>query len=122
MRYMALSILVAIVVQYALGAIMLLTGLAQPVVSAHITLGFLLAAGAIVLLVVAIRTRQVACTVLSAVGLLAVVAAAGTGFAFLRSGQGTYVVDMALSAGVAMLAYGSALFDLAGAIGRQHSG
>jgi hypothetical protein len=109
-RTTAFAALVALVVEYGLGAAVTLRGASRALIGAHIALGLLLLIAAVVLLVRAILARRPASIACGAIGLLAILAAVDSGFGFLRSGDGGAALGMALAAGVAMLAYASALF------------
>jgi hypothetical protein len=80
--------------------------------AAHAVLGLLLVVTAVSLLVRAIIARHRPVIVASAVGLLAIVAAAGYGASFVNSSQNATSLGMALATAVAMLAYLAALFIL----------
>ena len=81
----------------------------------HTAFGLLLVVTAISLLVRAIAARHRPVIVTSAVGLLAIIAAAGSGASFVNDGKNGSSLGMALAAGVAMLCYLVSLFIL----GRQ---
>jgi hypothetical protein len=76
-----------------------------PLLALHAVLGLLLIIAAIDLLVRAILARLRAVIVVSAVGLLAIGAAAGNGVAFLSDGQNGSSMGMAIAACVAALCY-----------------
>jgi len=76
-----------------------------PLLALHAVLGILLILAAIDLLVRAILVRHRVVIAVSAVGLLAIVAAAGSGTAFLRDGQNGSSMGMAIAGCVALLCY-----------------
>ena len=76
-----------------------------PLLALHAVLGVLLVLAAIDLLVRAILVRLRVVIAVSAVGLLAVLAAAGNGIAFLRDGQNGSSMGMAIAGCVALLCY-----------------
>ena len=80
-----------------------------PLLALHAALGLLLIIAAIDLLVRAVLARHRALIATSAVGLLAVLAAAGGGMAFVKNGQDGASMAMAVATGVAMLCYGASL-------------
>jgi hypothetical protein len=80
-----------------------------PLLAAHAVLGRLLLVAAISFLVRAIATRRGAAIALGVVGLLAMLAAVGSGAGFVASGADQASMSMAVAAGVAMLAYAAAL-------------
>jgi hypothetical protein len=81
-----------------------------PLLAAHAVLGVLLVLTAVSLVVRAVIARHRAIIVLSAIGLLAILAAAGNGISFLHSGADGASLGMALATGVALLCYVGALF------------
>ncbi|HEY2491058.1 MAG TPA: hypothetical protein VGI37_16260 [Streptosporangiaceae bacterium] len=76
-----------------------------PLLALHAVLGLLLIVAAIDLLVRAILARHRVVIVVSAVGLLAIVAAAGSGVSFLSDGKNGSSMGMAIAACVAALCY-----------------
>lgn len=78
----------------------------------HAVFGLLLVVTAISLLVRAIAARHRPVIVTSAVGLLAIIAAAGSGASFVNDGTNGASLGMALATGVAMLCYLVSLFIL----------
>jgi hypothetical protein len=76
-----------------------------PLLALHAVLGLLLIIDAIDLLVRAILARHRVVIVVSAVGLLAIVAAAGSGVSFLSDGKNGSSMGMAIAACVAALCY-----------------
>lgn len=80
-----------------------------PLLAAHAVLGVLLVLTAVSLVVRAVIARHRAIIVLSALGLLAILAAAGNGISFLHSGADGSSLGMALATGVALLCYIGAL-------------
>ena len=84
----------------------------------HTVFGLLLVVTAVSLLVRAIATRHRPVIVTSAIGLLAIIAAAGSGASFVNKGTNGASLGMALATGVAMLCYLVSLFIL----GRPRAG
>jgi hypothetical protein len=78
----------------------------------HTAFGLLLILTALSLLVRAIAARHRPVIVTSAVGLLAIIAAAGSGASFVNDGTNGSSLGMALATGVAMLCYLVSLFIL----------
>lgn len=78
----------------------------------HTAFGLLLVLTAVSLLVRAIAARHRPVIVTSAVGLLAIIAAAGSGASFVGDGTNGASLGMALATGVAMLCYLVSLFIL----------
>lgn len=78
----------------------------------HTAFGLLLILTALSLLVRAIAARHRPVIVTSAIGLLAIIAAAGSGASFVSDGANGASLGMALATGVAMLCYLVALFIL----------
>jgi len=78
----------------------------------HAVFGLLLIVTAISLLVRAILARHRPVIVTSAIGLLAIIAAAGYGASFVHSSQNGASLGMALATAVAMLCYLVSLFVL----------
>jgi hypothetical protein len=76
-----------------------------PLLALHAVLGLLLVIAAIDLLIRAILVRHRVVIVVSAIGLLAVAAAAGSGISFLSDGQNGSSLGMAIAACVALLCY-----------------
>jgi hypothetical protein len=83
-------------------------------VAAHAALGLLLIVAAVVLLIRAVAARHVPVITLSAVGLLAILAAASSGARFVGTGQNGASLGMALATAVAMACYAVSLFVLGG--------
>jgi hypothetical protein len=81
-----------------------------PLLAAHAVLGVLLVLTAVSLVVRAVIARHRAIIVLSSLGLLAILAAAGNGVSFLHSGTDGASLDMAIATGVALLCYIGILF------------
>ncbi len=81
-----------------------------PLLAAHAVLGVLLLLAAVSLVVRAVIARHRAIIVLSAIGLLAILAAAGNGISFTRSGADSASLGMAIATGVALLCYIGVLF------------
>ena len=116
LRGASMGALVMLIIQFALGVGVNLYitpakgGVSEafsngPLLALHAVLGLLLIIAAIDLLVRAILARHRVVIVVSAVGLLAIIAAAGSGIAFLRDGQNGSSMGMAIAACVAMLCY-----------------
>ncbi len=84
-----------------------------PALFVHTVLGLLLIVTAISVLVRAIVARHRTVIVTSAVGLLAIIAAAGYGASFVHSGQAAASMGMAVATGVALLCYIIGLFAAA---------
>ena len=80
-----------------------------PLLAIHAVLGLLLIIAAIDLLVRAIRAHHRPVTVVSAIGLLAIIGAASNGISFLSSQQNGPSLGMTVATGVAILCYGLAL-------------
>jgi hypothetical protein len=80
--------------------------------AAHTVLGLLLIVTAVSLLVRAIIARHRPLILTSAVGLLAILAAAGYGASFVHGSTNAASLGMALATAVAMLCYIAALFAL----------
>jgi hypothetical protein len=78
----------------------------------HIVLGLLLILAALGFLVQAILARHPALIAAAALGLLAMIGAAGSGSAFTGSGRGSASMAMAALAAVGLLCYGTSLFLL----------
>jgi len=76
-----------------------------PLLAAHTVLGLLLIVTAVSLVVRAVIARHRTIIVLSALGLLAILAAAGSGLSFTRSGADGASLGMAIATGVALLCY-----------------
>ena len=116
LRGASMGALVMLIIQFALGVGVNLYitpakgGVGEafsngPLLALHTVLGLLLIIAAIDLLVRAILARHRVVIVVSAVGLLAIIAAAGSGVAFLRDGQNGSSMGMAIAACVATLCY-----------------
>jgi hypothetical protein len=123
LRGSSLGAMVMLILQYALGIGVNLYvtpgkgGLSEafkngPVLALHAVLGVLLIAAAIALLVRAIAVRHRAMIIASAIGLVAIIAAAGSGVSFLRSGTAGGSMAMAMATAVAFLCYTLCLFLL----------
>jgi heme A synthase len=83
-----------------------------PVLALHVVVAILLLISAIVLLVRAILARHRAVIVTSAIGLLAIIAAAGAGIGFAKNGASGGSMGMDIAAAVALLCYAINLFIL----------
>jgi len=81
-----------------------------PVLAVHTVLGLLLILTALSMVVRSVIARHRASIVTSAVGLLAILAAAGFGAGFTRDGSAAASLGMALATGVALLSYIIGLF------------
>jgi uncharacterized membrane protein YhaH (DUF805 family) len=110
------GLVIMLAVQFVLGTAYNLYGTAptahksigmfsSPLLAVHAVFGILLILAAIDLLVRAIRASARFAVITSAVGLLALVAAAGAGSAFTRDGAAGSSFGMALAAGVALVCY-----------------
>ena len=88
------------------------------VLALHAAFGLLLIVTALSLLVRAIAARHRPVIVTSAIGLLAIIAAAGSGASFVNDSANGASLGMALATGVAMLCYLVSLFIL----GRPRAG
>jgi hypothetical protein len=77
----------------------------SPLLAVHVVFGILLILAAIDLLVRAIRSSARFAVITSAVGLLAIIAAAGAGSGFTRDGAAGASFGMALATGVALICY-----------------
>ena len=124
-RQVSLAALIMLVVQYGLGIILNLyiavpasdthAGLIQEIASGpfmltvHALLGLSLIGAALVLLVRAVRVGDRVIAVLAAAGLTAIGGAFASGEIFVRNGQPTASLAMALLTGVALLCYIGAL-------------
>ena len=123
LRGASMGAMVMLILQYALGIGVNLYvtlhkgGLSEafkngPLLILHTILGVLLILAAIGLLVRAIIARHRAVIIASAVGLVAIVAAAGSGVSFVNSGTAGASLGMALATAVAFLCYTVCLFIL----------
>jgi hypothetical protein len=81
-----------------------------PALAVHAVLGLLLILTALSMVVRSAIARHRASIVTSAVGLLAILAAAGYGASFVRNGTNAASLGMALATGVALLGYIIGLF------------
>jgi hypothetical protein len=81
-----------------------------PLLAVHTVAGLLLVLAALSMIVRAIIARHRPSIVLSAVGLLAILAAAGYGASFVHDGTNSASLGMALATGVALLCYIIGLF------------
>jgi heme A synthase len=123
LRGWSMGAMVILILQYALGMgvnLFITTGKGGfseafkngPVLALHTILGLLLVLVAIVLLVQAITARHPAAITASAVGLAAIIGAAGSGISFLKSGTNGASMGMAMATAVAFLCYTLCLFLL----------
>ncbi|HEY3958405.1 MAG TPA: hypothetical protein VGM53_34000 [Streptosporangiaceae bacterium] len=85
----------------------------------HVVLGLLLVVSAIGLLVQAIVARHWPVVVAGAVGLVAMVAAAGQGFSFVHDGTNAASMGMAAAGCVALLCYAAVLYLVRPPAGRS---
>jgi hypothetical protein len=124
-RRVSVAALIMLVVQYGLGIVLNLyiavpasdatAGLTQEIASGplmltvHALLGLALVGAALVLLVRAVRLGDRVIAVLAAAGLTAIGGAFASGEIFVRNGQDTASLAMALLTGVALLCYIGAL-------------
>jgi hypothetical protein len=131
LRGSAMGAMVMLILQYALGIGVNLYvtpgkgGLSEafkngPVLALHAVLGVLLILAAIGLLVRAIMARHRAVIIASAVGLVAIIAAAGSGVSFLSSKANGASMGMAMATAVAFLCYALCLL-LLGSRGSRHA-
>jgi hypothetical protein len=124
-RWATLVALVMLVIEFTLGAAVNLyvtvpsadhgTGLATAIgksltngpgaLAAHVGLGLLLTAAAILLLVLAILARHTPLVVHATIGLLAVLAAEASGATFVGRGNASASLSMAIATGIALLVY-----------------
>jgi hypothetical protein len=123
LRGASMGAMVMLILQYALGIGVNLYitpgkgGLSEafkngPVLALHAILGVLLILAAIGLLARSIMARHRAVIIASAIGLVAIVAAAGSGVSFLKSGTAGGSMAMAMATAVAFLCYTVCLFVL----------
>ena len=135
LRRVALAALVMLVVQYGLGIILNLyiavpasdahAGIMQEIASGpamltlHALLGLGLIGAAVVLLVRAVRLEDGVLAVLAAGGLTAIGGAFASGEIFVRNGQSSASLAMALLTGVALLCYIGALTQVSTALRRR---
>lgn len=132
LRGQAFGALVMLIIQFAIGIVVnlygtvpkadkgsgLLTAIGRAVTNGpaglaiHAAFGLLILLAAVALLVRAILARLRAVIGLSGVGLLAVLAAAGSGTSFVGNGQASASLTMALATAVAMLCYAACLMAL----------
>lgn len=128
MRGASLGAMIMLIIQYALGIGVNIYvtpgkgGFAEafrsgPALALHAVLGLLLILAAIALVVRAIAARHGAVIAASAVGLVAILAAAMSGVSFLKDGADGSSMAMALATAVAFLCYTVCLFVL-GSAGR----
>jgi len=124
-RRVSVAALIMLVVQYGLGIVLNLyiavpasdatAGLTQEIatgplmLTVHALLGLALVGAALVLLVRAVRLGDRVIAVLAAAGLTAIGGAFASGEIFVRNGQDTASLAMALLTGVALLCYIGAL-------------
>lgn len=91
-----------------------------PLLALHTVVGLLLILAALSMVVRAVIARHRPSIVLSLVGLLAILAAAGYGASFVNDGTNAASLGMALATGVALLCYIIGLFvAMVSAAGRQ---
>ena len=130
LRGASMGAMVMLILQYALGmGVNLYTttgkgGFSEafkngPVLVLHTILGLLLIVAAVGLLVRAIIARHRAVIIASAVGLVAIIAAAGSGTSFLSSNANGASLGMAIATAVAFLCYALCLLFL-GSGGSHH--
>ena len=81
-----------------------------PALAVHAVLGLLLILTALSMIIRSVIARHRASIVTSAVGLLAILAAAGYGASFVHDGAAAASLGMALATGVALLSYIIGLF------------
>lgn len=108
--------MIMLVIQFVLGTAYALWGKApaagkpigmfsSPLLAIHVIFGILLILAAIDLLVRSIRSSIRSAIVTSAVGLVALIAAAGAGSGFTRDGANGASFVMALATAIALIAY-----------------
>jgi len=137
LRHMSVAALIMLVLQYGLGIILnlyvevpasdahagIITEIATAplALTAHAILGIALIGTAILLVARAVGVRDRLLAVLATAGLTAIGGAFGTGEIFVRDGQDSASMAMAILTGMALLCYIGTL-TLAGAAGREDSG
>jgi hypothetical protein len=110
------GLVIMLIIQFVLGTAYNLYGTAptaqksigifsSPLLAIHVVFGILLILAAIDLLVRAIRARIQVAVITSVTGLLAIIAAAGTGSAFTRDGASGASLGMAIASAVALACY-----------------
>jgi hypothetical protein len=127
LRIQSIFLLVALVVQYAVGMYVNLFvsfpdttvegqlwefAWSQPALATHIVLAILIFLGAIVQCVRAARSRNGTWIWSSFIGLLAVLAAGASGASFIPSQTDLYSYSMAIAFLIAFIAYAWALFSV----------
>ena len=121
LRQLSVTMLVMLVIQYGLGIILnlyigipasdahagILTEIATapPVLTVHAVLGIALIGTGVLLVARAVGVRNRLLAVLATAGLTAVGGAFGTGEIFVRNGQNTASMAMAILTGMALLCY-----------------
>ncbi len=134
LRQISVTMLVILVIQYGLGIILnlyvavpasdahagILTEIATapPVLTVHAVLGIALFGTGVLLVARAVGVRDRLLAVLATAGLTALGGAFGTGEIFVRNGQNTASMAMAILTGMALLCYIGTL-TLATAAGRE---
>jgi hypothetical protein len=137
LRHMSVTMLVMLVIQYGLGIILNLyvevpapdahagilgeIATAPAVLTVHAVLGIALIGTGILLVARAVSVRNRLLAVLATAGLTALGGAFGAGEIFVRSGQDTASMAMAILTGMALLCYIGTL-TLATAAGREDGG
>ena len=137
LRHMSVTMLVMLVIQYGLGIILNLyvevpasdahagilgeIATAPAVLTVHAVLGIALIGTGILLVARAVGVRNRLLAVLATAGLTALGGAFGAGEIFVRSGQDTASMAMAILTGMALLCYIGTL-TLATAAGREDGG
>lgn len=122
-RMASFGALTMLILQFALGTAYNLYGTAptatksigmfsSPLLAIHVILGILLIIAAAFLVVRAAQAKSGAVLGTSVVGLVAILAAFGTGSAFTQKGDDGASLGMALACAVAMLCYGANLVIL----------
>jgi hypothetical protein len=86
----------------------------QGAVAVHAIVALLLIGASVSALVRAIRIRDRLLVAFTSIGLLAIIVAAGSGVAFVRTGGNGASLAMALAAAVALFCYLAAIFALGG--------
>jgi hypothetical protein len=123
-RMASLGAVTMLIIQYVLGMIYNLYGTAptatksiglfsSPVLALHVIMSILLLIAAIMLLVRAIGARHGLTTLMSAVGLIGIVAAGFAGLAFTSKGSAGASIGMAIAFAVSLACYVVIIFVLA---------
>ncbi len=108
--------MILLLIQYVLGVAYNLYGTAptatkkvepfsSPLIAVHVIVGTLLIVGAIYVLVISVRAKARLAVTMSSAGLLALLAAWGTGSAFTQTGDSGFSMAMAATTALALLGY-----------------